>query len=69
MPRDWILELHQAALSCEQTAVQRLIHQIPPEHTLLSLQLEQLADDFNFATILQLAQNYTASDFNEGKGK
>jgi len=58
MPRDWVLTLHQVALSCEQRAVQHVIRQIPPEHGVLSSQLEHLAHDFDFATILHLAQAY-----------
>ncbi|AFZ58322.1 PAS domain S-box protein [Anabaena cylindrica FACHB-243] len=58
MPQAWVVELRQASVSCEQTAVEQLITQIPPEHSSLALSLDQLTQNFAFEQIMKLAQTY-----------
>ncbi|MGM3307201.1 PAS domain S-box protein [Anabaena sp. WFMT] len=58
MPQAWVVELRQASVSCEQTAVEQLIQQIPPEYSSLALSLEQLTQNFAFEQIMKLAQTY-----------
>ncbi|MEA5551574.1 PAS domain S-box protein [Anabaena cylindrica UHCC 0172] len=58
MPQAWVVELRQASVSCEQTTVEQLIKQIPPQHSSLALSLDQLTQNFAFEQIIKLAQTY-----------
>ncbi|MBD2181750.1 response regulator [Aerosakkonema funiforme] len=54
MPELWVAELHYAAAQCSDDMVSELIGQIPPEYTLLAQALEDLVDNFEFETIIEL---------------
>ncbi|OLP15880.1 hypothetical protein BST81_23955 [Leptolyngbya sp. 'hensonii'] len=56
MPQNWLLELQQVAMICDQKAVKQCIQQIPSTYVELAIGLEQLANAFEFAQILQLIQ-------------
>ncbi|MBK1990594.1 PAS domain S-box protein [Sphaerospermopsis aphanizomenoides BCCUSP55] len=62
MPQAWIVQLHQASISCEQATVENLIKQIPPENSYLALGLEQLIYNFAFDQIIKLIQIYVSDE-------
>jgi PAS domain S-box-containing protein len=58
MPQDWVMQLYQATIACEQKAVQQLIQQIPPEYSSLAIGLRTFTQNFAFDKILSLTQTY-----------
>lgn len=56
MPRQWIDELHQAALKARAKTIRLAIAQIPPEHAELANGLTSLVDRFQFTDIQALTQ-------------
>ncbi|MBW4519767.1 MAG: PAS domain S-box protein [Scytolyngbya sp. HA4215-MV1] len=61
MPQAWIVQLHQAAIFCEEQRVLNVIRAIPAEHRQLAQHLEQLAKDFAFDEIIQVTQQLVDS--------
>ncbi|HEY9296645.1 MAG TPA: ATP-binding protein, partial [Phormidium sp.] len=55
MSQEWIAELNQMALSCDEDAVLSLIGQIPETHSKLAAGLRQLTQNFEFPRIVKLA--------------
>jgi len=55
MPEEWISELNQMALSCDQDAILDLITEISATDSALAEGLRQLAENFEFRRIVQLA--------------
>ncbi len=58
MPRDWIHQLHQAALRCDHRAIYALIGQIPVTASCLATPLAALTHQFRFDLISELTQAY-----------
>ncbi len=56
MPQIWLTQLHQAALELDETALELLITQIPPEQMALSQSLNNLLLHFRFDLIVELTQ-------------
>ncbi len=56
MPREWVEQLHQAAVKMNAKLVLNLIEQIPEPHTQLANALTQLVDDFCIEAIVDLTQ-------------
>ncbi|TVQ22234.1 MAG: PAS domain S-box protein [Leptolyngbya sp. DLM2.Bin15] len=59
MPRDWIEQLHQAALRCDHRAIYALIGQIPPNASCLATPLAALTHQFRFDLISEFTQRYS----------
>ncbi|MBE9117884.1 response regulator [Lusitaniella coriacea LEGE 07157] len=60
MPKEWVEQLHQAAVRCRDYEILQLVEQIPPDSASLARTLEQWADNFLFDRAIQLAQNAQA---------
>ncbi|HEY9819136.1 MAG TPA: ATP-binding protein, partial [Candidatus Obscuribacterales bacterium] len=58
MPRDWINQLHQAALRCDHRAIYALIGQIPATASCLATPLAALTHQFRFDLISELTQTH-----------
>lgn len=56
MPQPWIVEMQNAALSCNDIEVKALIQQIPPAYSSLALGLKRLTYNYDFGQIIELAQ-------------
>lgn len=56
MPQPWIVEMQNAALSCNDIEVKALIQQIPPAYSSLVLGLKRLTYNYDFGQIIELAQ-------------
>ena len=59
MPREWILQLYDAACECSDDSILELIKLIPPENDALATlasALTDLVDNFQFGKIIQLTQ-------------
>ncbi|MEA5535533.1 PAS domain S-box protein [Crocosphaera sp. XPORK-15E] len=56
MPKDWIKDLHQAALECSDDGILELINQIPPESEPLAIALQDWAQNFLFEPVVELTQ-------------
>lgn len=54
MPPEWITNLQEAALLCDEEEVLSLIEEIPPKHRTLAEGLRALARDFQFQQIRRL---------------
>uniref|UniRef100_A0A0C1RKJ0 Circadian input-output histidine kinase CikA n=1 Tax=Tolypothrix bouteillei VB521301 TaxID=1479485 RepID=A0A0C1RKJ0_9CYAN len=54
MPVNWIDDLHQAVLLCDDDEVLSLIEQIPQEYASLITELKQLTRNYQFSEILKL---------------
>jgi signal transduction histidine kinase/DNA-binding response OmpR family regulator len=61
MPRDWLVQLEQAALELDGESIIELLDRIPDEHTLLARALKNKVDDFDFDDIAQLIQGVLSS--------
>lgn len=55
MPEKWCKSLHEQATSCNQDSVLQLLSEIPEHHQSLKLQLEELADNYQFDRISKLS--------------
>lgn len=56
MPSEWLIQLEQAASDLDDELVMELLAQIPDEHHLLALALENKVNDFDFDEITSLVQ-------------
>ncbi len=56
MPADWVALMYQAARECSDDKIHRLIEEIPPENDPLAQALSNLADNFMFHEILEVAK-------------
>ncbi len=56
MSIEWVRQLHDMARQLNRKQVFRLIEQIPAEHSILAQQLQQLAKNYRFDSIAELAQ-------------
>ncbi|WP_414552786.1 ATP-binding protein [Anabaena sp. CCY 0017] len=56
MPREWVEQLHQAAIRVNAKQIGQLIKQIPPLQAALAKALTNLANDFSFEEIIKLTQ-------------
>ncbi len=54
MPSQWLAELHQASSQLKGKQVMQLIKQISPEKAALAIQLQTLADNYQFDEIVRL---------------
>ena len=59
MPDEWIAQLYQAAIKCDDQCMLQLIEEIPTKYTNLKIALTALVYEFEFEKILELA---TTSD-------
>ena len=57
MPEKWCESLHQQANSCNQDSVLQLLSEIPEHHQNLKMQLEELADNYQFEEISKLVNS------------
>ena len=55
MPSDWVSQVHYAAAQCSDDLILELVEQIPPENQILATALRDLANNFLFEDIMQLA--------------
>jgi PAS domain S-box-containing protein len=62
MPSAWIIALHQAARLCDDSEVEHLIEQIPPERASLIKGLCQLAQNYDFKQIVALTRSGATND-------
>lgn len=56
MPKEWIDQLHQAAIQVDAELILQLLNQIPADRTNLVKQLSKLTRDFCFDEIIELTQ-------------
>jgi two-component system sensor histidine kinase/response regulator len=56
MPREWVEELHRAALKCLDHEIIRLCEQIPETDAPLANTLRDWADNFLFDRVIELIQ-------------
>ncbi|MBR8826563.1 MAG: response regulator [Gomphosphaeria aponina SAG 52.96 = DSM 107014] len=56
MPKLWSQRLYQLAAACDLDVILELIEEIPPEYSSLSFPLKELADNFQFEQIMELAE-------------
>ena len=54
MPKEWCKSLYDKAISCNQDSVLQLLSEIPEHHQSLKMQLEELADNYQFEEISKL---------------
>ncbi len=54
MPKSWLEQLHNSAAQCSDHDLRLLIEQIPPKHSDLAQDLEDLIENFRFDVILDL---------------
>ncbi|AFY52871.1 PAS domain S-box [Rivularia sp. PCC 7116] len=57
MPDEWRKSLYQEAKSCNQDSVLQLLSQIPENHQNLRMQLEDLADNYQFDGLSKLSES------------
>ncbi len=62
MPRDWVAQLHEAALKCLDHVIIQLIEQIPAAHAPLANTLEEWANNFLFNQVIDLIQSAQARE-------
>jgi PAS domain S-box-containing protein len=58
MSTDWIIELHQTALTAREQRLYKLLEQIPEEDQWLTVSLTQLVKNLRFDEIVDLTQPY-----------
>ncbi len=56
MPKEWCKSLHEQADNCNQDSVLQLLSEIPEDHQSLKMQLEELADNYQFQEISNLSE-------------
>ncbi|MEM6751672.1 MAG: ATP-binding protein, partial [Cyanobacteria bacterium P01_C01_bin.38] len=56
MPKSWCESLHEQSNSCNQDSVLQLLSQIPQHYQNLKMQLEDLADNYQFDEIAKLSE-------------
>ena len=56
MPEKWCNFLHDQATNCNQDSVLQLLSEIPEHHQNLKMQLEELADNYQFDEICNLSE-------------
>ncbi|MEM6399744.1 MAG: chemotaxis protein CheB [Cyanobacteria bacterium P01_D01_bin.116] len=56
MPEEWCKSLYKKAISCNQDSVLQLLSEIPEDYQNLKMQLEELADNYQFDEISQLSE-------------
>jgi signal transduction histidine kinase/CheY-like chemotaxis protein len=57
MPRDWLQELIDAAESIDETTIERLLINIPPEHQNLAQSIQIKVDNFDFDRLIELTRS------------
>lgn len=58
MPSDWLKKLNQAASELNNTAIEKLLTEIPSQHFWLIMQIEEMVKNFEFDHILILTKEY-----------
>jgi two-component system sensor histidine kinase/response regulator len=61
MPDTWLQQLHEAAIQGDDSWVLQVLKQIPPEYDSLSKTLTNLAQHFQFETIVNAVEQVQAS--------
>ncbi len=56
MPKAWLIELEQAASQLDGNAIAQLLTQVPQEHFLITKEIEDHVNDFDFDRIITLVQ-------------
>jgi CheY-like chemotaxis protein len=56
MPKSWLIQLEQAASQLDSITITQLLTQVPQKHFLITKEIEDHINDFNFDKILILAQ-------------
>ena len=56
MPKQWLVQLEQSASQLDGIAIAQLLTQVPQEHFLITKEIEDHVNDFNFDQIITLAQ-------------
>ncbi|AFY82972.1 PAS domain S-box protein [Oscillatoria acuminata] len=56
MPRDWVVRIYDAACQCSDDMILELIEEIPPENAPFAKALTELANNFQFETVMVLTQ-------------
>jgi CheY-like chemotaxis protein len=56
MPKKWLVQLEKSASQLDNIAIAQLLTQVPPEHFLITKEIEDHVNDFNFDRIITLAQ-------------
>ncbi|HEY9736141.1 MAG TPA: PAS domain S-box protein [Trichocoleus sp.] len=55
---DWLQEIHNAVLCCDDTKVKQLLQELPPQHQAITTVLQPLLHEFRFDDIAQLLQPF-----------
>jgi hypothetical protein len=56
MPTQWLVQLEQSASQLDGIAIAQLLTQVPQEHFLITKEINEHVNDFNFDQIIALAQ-------------
>lgn len=56
MPPDWVVRVYNAACQCSDDMILELIEEIPPENAPFAKALMELANNFQFETVMALTQ-------------
>ncbi len=56
MPKQWLVQLEKSASQLDNIAIAQLLTQVPQEHFLITKEIEDHVNDFNFDRIITLAQ-------------
>ncbi|MCT7993736.1 PAS domain S-box protein [Laspinema olomoucense] len=56
MPQDWVVRVYDAACQCSDDMILELIEEIPPENAPLANALAELANNFQFETLMALTK-------------
>jgi len=57
MPGEWRKSVYAASTNCNQNSVLKLLYEIPEHHQVVRIQLEELADNYQFEEISQLVKS------------
>ncbi|MEM7713757.1 MAG: response regulator, partial [Cyanobacteria bacterium P01_A01_bin.68] len=57
MPGEWRKSVYVASTNCNQNSVLKLLSEIPEHHQVVRMQLEELADNYQFEEISQLVKS------------
>ncbi|MDY6899506.1 MAG: response regulator, partial [Cyanobacteriota bacterium] len=57
MPEEWRKSLYTASAKCHQNSVLQLLSEIPEHYQIIKMQLEELADNYQFEEISKLVRN------------
>ncbi|MCT7962715.1 PAS domain S-box protein [Laspinema sp. D1] len=60
MPRDWVVRVYDAACQCSDDMILELIEEIPPENAPFAKALTELANNFQFETVMAFIKQETS---------